>query len=638
MTKISIFFFSLLFNGLIYAQDKLPAFGKIEKAELEMKDCDFDPGAEALVLHDVGDIRFAYIDNIGWQAESVYRVRIKILKASALDRAQIKIRYYSLKRAQEISGIHGISFNLDAAGNISETKMEKSAVFDKVIDKETAEISFAIPDVKVGTVFEYKYKMLRKSFGYIPEWQFQQKIPVKYSAYNLMIPEYFYFTVQTTNRQHLEKKEGQYAGEGTWYIMRNIPGLKEEPFSSGIKNYLQRMEFQLTKIQATSYYEEFRNTWPKIINELLEDEDFGKAYNKNLRGTDEIVKKAVAANTVKEKIRIIYNYVQRNMLWNKNYSKYSEMGIKDAWDKKTGNIADINFILIRLLRDAGIDADPLLASTKNNGTVNAYFPFLNQFNCVLASVKDGESWYVMNAADKFNSFDMVPDDVLYTNVLVVDKKNGGLARLNRDHTYKDNIFFTCSIDNNGELTGQADIKSSGYARNIRLGTYKKADLKETFEDNSGINIKIDSLLVNNEMDEMQPLEQKFTFSADMQSSGAYFFLPFALFTGIGKNRFIEENRVMDIDFGFPKSYLISGTYFLPDNYVVNAFPKNTRLIMPDTSIVLSRIMQVDGNIISFRFTLDIKVPGYEAASYPYIKEFFKKMYAILEERIVLTKK
>ncbi|MBK8494913.1 MAG: DUF3857 domain-containing protein [Chitinophagaceae bacterium] len=76
----------------------------------------------------------------------------------------------------------------------------------EVIDRKL-EISFALPDVKVGQIFEYKYKMLRKSFGYIPEWQFQRRIPVKYSAYNLMIPEYFYFTVQATSRQQLEKKK-----------------------------------------------------------------------------------------------------------------------------------------------------------------------------------------------------------------------------------------------------------------------------------------------------------------------------------------------------------------------------------------------------------------------------------------------
>ncbi|MBK8494914.1 MAG: hypothetical protein IPL50_07735 [Chitinophagaceae bacterium] len=135
--------------------------------------------------------------------------------------------------------------------------------------------------------------------------------------------------------------------------------------------------------------------------------------------------------------------------------------------------------MIRLLRDAGIDANPLLASTKDNGTINAYFPFLNQFNCVLASVKDGDTWYAMNAADKFNSFDMVPYDVLYTNVLVVDKKDGGLARLNSDRIYKNNIFFTCSIDSAGILAGQADIKSTGYARNTRMSAYKKSNLKRS---------------------------------------------------------------------------------------------------------------------------------------------------------------
>ncbi len=638
MKKLVLIFSLLLIFGSLPAQDKIPSFGKIDKAELEMKDCDFDPEAEALILIDVGDIQFSYVNNIGWQAESVYRVRIKVFKASALDRAEIKIRYYSQSRAQEITGISGISFNLDATGNITETRLEKSAVFDKYIDKEFSEISFALPNVRIGTVFEYKYKMLRKSFGFIPAWQFQQTIPVKYSAYNIIIPEYFQFTVQTTSRQQIEKKEGKYAGEGSWYIMRNVPGLKEEPYSSGIKNYLQRIEFQLSKIETGSFYKEYRNTWPKIIDELLEDEDFGVAIKKNIRGTDDLTAQLARVNTTKEKVRIIYNYVQSNMQWNKDYSKYTDNGIKDAWDKKNGNITDINFILIRLLRDAGIDANPLLASTKENGTINAFFPFLNQFNCVLAYVKDGDNRYVMNAADKFNPFDLVPYDVLYTNALLVDKKDGGLIFLESDRKYKSNIFLSGIIDTNGELTGQATIKSTDYARNIRMSSYKKDKLKEAFEDNSGINIKVDSLEVINVKDEMLPLEQKFNFSGKLQASSEYLFLPYSLFTGITKNPFIEENRVMAIDFGFPKSYVVSGTYFLPDNYIANALPKNTKMIMPDTSIALTRMMQLDGNILSFRFTLDIKVSGYEAESYPYIKEFFKKMYAILDERIVLQKK
>jgi hypothetical protein len=635
MKKITLVFCALLLFLTATSQDKIPKYGTIDKADLEMKDCDFDPGAEAVELLDIGEMEYLYVQNVGWQSEATYRIRIKILKATAIDRAQIKIRYYSKDRYQEITGVNGVSYNLDAAGNIEETKMEKQAVFNKTVNKEYSEVSFALPNIKVGSVFEYKYKMTRKSYSYIPEWHFQKSIPVKYSAYNLAIPEYFQFTVQSTLRQKMDRKENS---SGTFYTMHNIPGLKDEPYSSGRESYLQRIEFQLSKIVTPSYYEEVMTTWPKIIKELEENEYFGLAIKKNIRGTNDLDAQLKTAKSIKEKVQMVYNYVQKNMQCNDEYGIYSDNGIKDAWDKKNGNIADINFILIRLLRDAGIEAKPLLASTKDNGAINTIYPFLRQFNCVLAYVTDGDERYIMNAADKYNSFNLIPYDVLYTNALVVDKDSGGLVGLNSDKKFANSIYFSAAIEADGKITGNATLSSLGYARNTRMSTYKKDKLKAMVEDNEGINIKADSININNEKDELLPLEQKIGFSGNMQTSGGYLFLPYNLFTGIGKNPFIEENRVMDIDFDYPKSYTVTGSFTLADNYIVNELPKNTKMIMPDTSIVLTRVIQQDANIISFRFTLNFTAPGYSAEGYPYIKEFFKKMYEILDERIVLKKK
>ncbi len=636
MKKVTLAAILIVLCFSLSAQDKLPSFGKIDKADLEMKDCDFDPGAEAVVLIDVGEIQFAYNEGTGWQSESVYRTRIKVLKASAVDRAQIKIGYYTLNRRQQVSNISAIAYNIDAGGNVVETKMEKAAVYDKPVNKENAEVSFAIPGVKLGTVFEYKYTLIRKSFGYIPAWSFQQRIPVKYSAYNVIIPEYFQFTLQTIKRQPMEQKADKY--KGNWYIMRNVPGLKNEPYSFGTDDYIQRVEFQLSKIDAPNHYEEVRTTWPKIIKELLEDEDFGLAIKKNINGTGSLNNDVEAAKSTKEKIRLIYKYVQENMQWNEEYGLFTDKGIKDAWDKKNGNIADINFILIRLLRDAGIEAKPLLVSTKDNGTINAIYPFVNQFNAVMAYVKDGEENYVLNAADKYNAFTSFPYDVLYTNGVVVDKDNGGLVGLNSKNKYTNTIFFTCSAAPDGKIGGEAVINCSDYARNMRMSTYKKGKLKTMLEDNEGINIKVDSFKVKNEKDETLPFEQKINFSGSMQEGGGYFFLPCTVFTGMGKNLFIDESRVMDIDFNYPKSYTVSGSYILPDEFEVTGLPKNTKMIMPDTSIVLTRMVQNDNNIISFRFTIDFNAAGYSAESYPYVKEFFKKMYDIIDERIVLKKK
>lgn len=636
MKKITLFLSILIFSLVASAQDKIPPFGKIDKSDLEMKDCDFDPGAEAVALIDMGQVKFAFIPNVGWYSESDYRIRIKILKASAINRANIKMQFYSKDRSQDITNISGVSYNLDGSGNILETKMEKKAIFNTVIDKESSEVSFALPEVKTGTVFEYKYKMTRKSFGYIPPWSFQETIPVKYSAYNIIIPEYFKFTVQTIARQKMEKKEDDF--KGTWYMMHNVPGLKDEPYSAGKNDYLQRVEFQLSTIDAPNYYEEVRTTWPKIINELLEDVDFGVAIKKNIKGTADVDAQLKGAKSTMQKVQLMYNYVQSSMQWNNEYGIYSGNGIKDAWDKKNGNIADINFILISLLQDAGINAKALLVSTKDNGTINTIFPFLRQFNCVMVYVKDGDERYIMNAADKYNPFNLIPYDVLYTNGLIVDKNNGGLIGLGSEKSFVNTTYFIGTTLADGQLSGTATLNSSGYARNLRMNTYKKGKLKEMLEDNAGIILKADSITVNNINNELLPLEQKIQFSGNMQSSGDYFFLPYNVFTSIEKNIFVEENRVMDIDFSYPKSYIVAGTYILSDDYIVSELPKNTKMILPDTSIILTRITQQDNNVISFRFTLDFKEPGYNAESYPYIKEFFKQLYNILDERIVLKKK
>ncbi|HNH21977.1 MAG TPA: hypothetical protein PLS65_06435, partial [Ferruginibacter sp.] len=50
---------TLVFVGLLIfsanAQKGLPGFGKVDKADLEMTDCEFDKGAEAMVLIDYGN-------------------------------------------------------------------------------------------------------------------------------------------------------------------------------------------------------------------------------------------------------------------------------------------------------------------------------------------------------------------------------------------------------------------------------------------------------------------------------------------------------------------------------------------------------------------------------------------------------
>jgi Domain of Unknown Function with PDB structure (DUF3857) len=177
MKKLSVLIALIGFSLYVCAQkgkkSDIPDFGKVEIADLEMKECDFDKKAEAVVLFETGELDFLY----GSGAELKKRVRIKILTKEGAEQANIHLRYVSYKNDEDISGLEARAYNLDEAGNIKVTEVEKKLIYDKKINKRSSEKVFTFPEVKPGTIIEYKYK--HNNIGLI-DWYFQRSQPVYY--------------------------------------------------------------------------------------------------------------------------------------------------------------------------------------------------------------------------------------------------------------------------------------------------------------------------------------------------------------------------------------------------------------------------------------------------------------------------
>jgi len=62
------------------------------------------------------------------------------------------------------------------------------------------------------------------------------------------------------------------------------------------------------------------------------------------------------------------------------------------------------------------------------------------------------------------------------------------------------------------------------------------------------------------------------------------------------------------------------------------------MIVPDSSITLQRLLQVENNDINFRITLDFSKSVYAADTYAAFQEFYKKLFNTLNEQIVIKKK
>src|SRR5690348_12617890 len=89
------------------AQPVIPAYGKIDKADLELKTCDLEQNAEAMVLFDIGefycDLHPGMMNPIMILNEK--RIRIKTLNDKGLENANVHIKYHSFRNDETVKDI-----------------------------------------------------------------------------------------------------------------------------------------------------------------------------------------------------------------------------------------------------------------------------------------------------------------------------------------------------------------------------------------------------------------------------------------------------------------------------------------------------------------------------------------------------
>ena len=648
----------ILIASIAFAQKDIPAFGKVDKADLEMKDCDFDKGAFAVKLIDWGN---TYYDR-GTAGISLFitvfekRTRIKILKEKGLSEADVKIPYYSRNNDEKILKLTAYTYNIDATGHVISTEVKKNSIYTKKIDADYSEIIIAFPEVKVGSIIEYRYTMQRETMGQLRDWFFQGRIPVKYSEYQLKIPQIFRFSVQPSVIDPIQDKqevidERISVDNGfvntkslkTNYIMRNLPGIKDEPFMGSPKDYMQRLEFQLSQIDyGNGNIEDLRLKWSDVIKDLIKHDNFGKQLDKNIPGAASIIEEAKWVNDEENKMKFIFNHIRKNINWNgENYYIYTDNGITKAWETKTGNVADINLLLVKLLSDAGLKALPMLFSTRDHGLVTPYYPFLNQFNTVMAFVQIKEKYFVLDATDKISNYKLIPEQIVNTKGFLIEGENGRWKDvLAGKYKYKVMAAVQGEIDAAGIMKGTCLVNCNDYARKQRCEIWQKnkEEFKQNYFSNTGTSLKIEDFTVNNAEADSLPLEQKVKFSSVLNSSGNYKYFTVNLFADLDKNPFVADDRIADIDFGFQQDYTIFGNYSIPQDYVFDVLPENISMIMPDTSIIFNRSIEADENLLNVRMSVEFKRSFYPVNNYPEFKEFYKKLFTKLNEQIVIKKK
>lgn len=637
MSSRTLILLACLISGLVnYGQD-LNSFGNASAYELGLKQVPFDPEAEAVVL--LHEASSTYDDER--RLITHHHIKIKILKEKGMSYADISIPYYLEDDFERIEDIQGIIINQLDDGAIEKEYIERRSIFNEKTNKFIGKYKFSFPKVKVGSILDYKFRSEMKHYGGLENWYFQREIPTVKSSYNLMIlpnTEFSYVGYVAPDFR-LEVGKNPSTGE-VKFVLNNIPGLREEPYMDSRKDYLQRVDFQLSSYGGSGFGKRsYMNSWSEVIRELSSHPQFGVQLNKKLSGIDDFIKLTTPA-PAEQKMQLVFDLVKTHMTWNGYNAKFSE-GIKEAWNKKTGTAADINLALINILKDVGLEVYPLLISERHNGNVNPNLPFLDQFNKVIAVVNINGKYTYLDATSKYASSRLIPVPILNTNALLVKRKDGGIIKIEDDASaYRKSVVTTIELSDT-LASGSSTITFSDYSRMDNLEVYRENNKgfieKEykTFLTNGQIK---DFESINEAIDTL-PYRQTFNFSYPVVSNSGYYFINANIFTGLDKNPFVDKRRFSNINFGSRQQLASTVRIIIPKGFSIDALPKSLQITNADRTMTFSReIIKGDvTNDLQCRLKFETKKSLFGVENYADVQAFYKKMFELLNEQIVLKK-
>lgn len=635
----------------VVAQNYVHEFGKYSNEEFQLTQYDKDPLAEAVVIYDIGSSEFNRTDN-GFEIFFQRRMKIKILTQAGLKWAQISIPYYEEdRRFEEISELKGNTYNFEN-GTIRCTSLNTKNTFNEKYNEHWYNKKFAMPDVKVGSVFEVSYKIRSPYIFNFRNWDFQTKIPVIYSEYTTkMIPFYEYqYILQGAGKfdefksyvdPGIAKNLGSlnYQDMVYFYVMKDLPAFRDESFITSPYDYIVKLDFQLAAIHRPSgATEKIMSTWLKLSADLIDNENFGK-YLKGCKKNGKVIIDTMhlASKSIIEKTKIIERFVKNRFSWNGNIDKYASKSVKDFLTSKTGNCTDINLFLTGMLNAAGIDAYPVILSTRGHGKIKADYPFLHFFNYVVVLANFDNVSVLLDATDPFSNFSEIPPRCINDRGLVIEKNKEEWVSLKSDPV--SNILYDIGMHINNSrdsVTQHCKLITTGYEaldyRNRYTKLYEK--LKDNLLGNNAL--KSDTLKAIDLYKVGNPFEIDFNFKTSLEKvEDKIIIAPFSKFI-ITENPLKQSYRNYPVDFTYKKVYKYQSTIEIPKGYKLLSKPEN--LIINNKMMRIIYVTDIlDTNSIKVIGTYEFMKDEYAPLEYLELKNYLSQIVEKFNEKVVMVK-
>ncbi|AOW20551.1 DUF3857 domain-containing protein [Urechidicola croceus] len=647
MKKVLITMLVIAFVQFSYCQNY--KFGKVSKEELEEQYYPLDSTANAAYLFKK---RRTFATVLGNEIKLIteVQVRMKIYNQEGFDWATEEISLFgeSNSDSEKVSNLKAVTYNLEN-GEIEETKLDKNSVFKETKSSSWKVSKFTMPNLKEGSVLEWTYKIYSPYFTHIDDIQIQYEIPVKNYETKIQLLEWFNFNKRQKGYYPFKITESSKRNstlntndKTIEIIEKNIPALKEEPYVNSMKNYAASLQLEVASLSAPTLglFENYATSWEGVAKDIFKSSSFGGELKKTGHLKDDMVQLNAELTTLPAKIGGALQYVKSKIKWNGNYSQYAEKGLRKAYNDGSGNIGDINLTLVAVLRELGVDANPALVSTRNNGV--PLFPTRRGFNYVIAVAETDQGKIMLDASEKYSLPNVLPLRAMNWNATIV-RKNGsvGFVKLGSSIASVEESNLNYKISEDGLIEGMNRVKyenlsAIGY-RNSNDNLNEEDWISKIEQKNNDIEIL--NFRVTNMDNISKPVLELYKFEKEdgVEVIGDKMYLSPLLFKANDENPFKLENREYPIDFGAPWDEKIMTSIEIPVGFKVESLPEDLAIGMTDEMGVFVYKVETSGNKIQLSSMVKINKGIVPANYYLEMKEFFKQIVTKQTEKIVLSK-
>lgn len=668
----------LLLQNNAKCQEKFK-FGKITPEDFNVTSSLVDSSTSAVVIADVGNSKFiANKTELTFSLIFKEKKRIKIINKNGFKAATISVPLYvgNNGKEEELEDLDAYTYNLED-GKVVATKVAKSSVFTEKRSKNWIVKKFTFPALKEGSIIEYSYELKSPYFTNLQPWTFQGEYPVLWSQYEASIPDFFKYVTLSQGYQpflmndvtnslvsfsfseSVEREVSSFTGrpissginvfkiEGPMdyhnWVMKNVPALKEEAYTTTVNNAVSKIEFQLNQVMyPNTMPRNYMDSWEKVASELMQDERFGIPISRPNNWLDSDVKQIVqTAGTNREKAEKIYEYVRDNFTFNDNYGIYQTQNLKDVFKNKNGSVAEINMLLIAMLKSQNLTATPVILSTRSHGITHEFYPLMDRYNYLIAKLSLENGDHFLDATSRYLAFGMLPLRVYNGQAREISKTTGSAVYFVAD-SLKEQSSTSVFIYNDEKGITQGTVKQQlgtfeslqmrSQLSNSSIEDFKKSVKEKYPEEIEASNIQIDSL---KSLKDPIGLMTDLKFAAFGTSDIVY--LNPMLTEAATKNPFAAAERLYPVEMPFTTDDVFTFTMDIPKGYKVEELPKSVRYNFNGDEGLFEYLISAGKETISLRRRMYMKKATFVNEDYKFLREMYSFIVKKEAEQIVFKK-